>query len=297
MILGTAQLGMRYGIHNTAGKPDRGTAFQILDYAWKHGVAALDTAGAYGDSQELIGSYQELSHHNFRICTKTASGTAQGLADELEESLRTLRCGRIWLYYLHRFDACKNKDVMREMGQAKAQGKISNVGISVYEPKELAYIVEELPDWVDVVQIPFSLLDHARWQESDLLRRAKEKGIRLFARSIFLQGLLFQEPDAEVARLLSVSEALRELRKVAAGCSMCMQQLAVSFVLGQPYLDEILLGCETVGQLGQNMALVRESGAKRLPEESIRRIGELSASADALTIDPREWGRVTNRLA
>lgn len=289
MILGTVQLGMDYGIHNTTGKPARKTAFQMLDYAWEHGVTALDTAGAYGDCEDLIGSYQASSNRKFRICTKTASGTARRLSDELEQSLAVLQCGQIWLYYLHRFDACKDNEVIRELERARAQGKITKIGVSVYEPKELEYIVENLPELVDVVQLPFNLLDHVRWKKDGLLQRAKEKNILLFARSVFLQGLLFQEPDSETARTLSAAEALEELCQIAADSSMSMQQLAVSFVLEQPDIDEILLGCETVEQLGQNIDLAEAAGRNRLSARSRRQLEEISRSADEITIDPRKW--------
>lgn len=86
MVLGTAQLGQEYGIHNLSGKPSEETAYQILDYAWCHGVRTLDTAGAYGDAENLIGKYQETTGHFFHIGTKLIADTADGMVKELEKA-------------------------------------------------------------------------------------------------------------------------------------------------------------------------------------------------------------------
>lgn len=346
MILGTAQLGQEYGIHNSTGKPSQETAYQILDYAWNHGIHILDTAGAYGVAEDLIGKYQEVTGHVFHICTKLSVDVAAGLygggtghenngasacivgeaygieADEtmdagatstaermendkmdanaasiaermekeLEKSLRRLHCSQLWLYYLHRFESCKNPAVMQQLETWKAQGRIKMAGISIYEPEELGYIIEHLPGEVDVVQIPFHLLDNIRWLEAGLLQKAREKGIQIFARSVFLQGLFFQEPDSEIARKLLVQEALSGLHQLAGEYAMDnIQQLAVSFVAGHPCIDQFLLGCETVGQLMQNNALEEKAGKRPLTDAGLKRIADISRQVNGIAIDPRRW--------
>ncbi len=57
LTLGTVQLGMDYGIANTAGKPDYEKSAGILDAALEGGINAFDTAAAYGDSEAVIGRY------------------------------------------------------------------------------------------------------------------------------------------------------------------------------------------------------------------------------------------------
>src|SRR4051794_8710200 len=54
-VLGTAQLGMNYGLVNRAGKPTKQAAVEMLKYAIAHGVTALDTARAYGEAECLMG--------------------------------------------------------------------------------------------------------------------------------------------------------------------------------------------------------------------------------------------------
>ena len=57
LSLGTVQLGLSYGINNADGKPSQETANAILDAALAGGINTLDTAGAYGDSEVVIGNW------------------------------------------------------------------------------------------------------------------------------------------------------------------------------------------------------------------------------------------------
>ena len=49
IVLGTAQLGMDYGIANAAGQPSEDTSREIIQIAWKNGIRCYDTAQAYGN--------------------------------------------------------------------------------------------------------------------------------------------------------------------------------------------------------------------------------------------------------
>ena len=57
LSLGTVQLGLNYGINNSGGKPDRELAHKILNSAINNDINILDTAGAYGDSEIVIGEW------------------------------------------------------------------------------------------------------------------------------------------------------------------------------------------------------------------------------------------------
>ena len=60
IILGTAQFGMNYGINNSMGVPEDKDVSSILDYAHKNGINTLDTAIAYGNSEERLGKLRFL---------------------------------------------------------------------------------------------------------------------------------------------------------------------------------------------------------------------------------------------
>ncbi len=71
LVLGTAQLGMAYGIGNTSGKPNREHSHRILSTAYGMGIRILDTAQSYGCSEKIIGEYSRKNPNQcFHVITK-----------------------------------------------------------------------------------------------------------------------------------------------------------------------------------------------------------------------------------
>ena len=52
VIIGTAQFGLDYGIANSVGKMKTNEIKKIIKYAKKNNIINIDTAHAYGDSEE-----------------------------------------------------------------------------------------------------------------------------------------------------------------------------------------------------------------------------------------------------
>ena len=55
ICLGTAQFGMDYGVTNTKGQTNINEVKRILQICEVNNIKFLDTAQAYGDSEEVIG--------------------------------------------------------------------------------------------------------------------------------------------------------------------------------------------------------------------------------------------------
>ena len=67
IVLGGAQLGLPYGILNGGETLSREEVARILDTAVDHGIDAIDTAIAYGQSESIIG---ETAQNRFKIISK-----------------------------------------------------------------------------------------------------------------------------------------------------------------------------------------------------------------------------------
>ena len=59
LVLGTAQLGLDYGITNTNGKPKLTQSLEIIKQALDNDINIFDTARAYGDSEYILGLANE----------------------------------------------------------------------------------------------------------------------------------------------------------------------------------------------------------------------------------------------
>ena len=55
LVLGTAQLGMDYGIANKSGRPNSAMAEEMVETAWENGIKIYDTAQGYGESEKALG--------------------------------------------------------------------------------------------------------------------------------------------------------------------------------------------------------------------------------------------------
>ena len=76
IIVGTAQLGMPYGMGQWADKvmPEK-EAFRILDGAWERGFTTLDTSPDYGLAVERIVKFMRVNPSN--LATKTGNRSSQ----------------------------------------------------------------------------------------------------------------------------------------------------------------------------------------------------------------------------
>ena len=70
IALGTAQLGLNYGINNSSGKPSHQEIESILNFALSQGIDTLDTAIAYGDSETVLASVSQqlFDVHGWLLC-------------------------------------------------------------------------------------------------------------------------------------------------------------------------------------------------------------------------------------
>ena len=64
IALGTVQFGTDYGINSTHGKVQLDEVERILNYAKSEGIELLDTAPAYGNSEQILG---DCNVHKFNV--------------------------------------------------------------------------------------------------------------------------------------------------------------------------------------------------------------------------------------
>lgn len=289
MILGTVELGLDYGINNYSGKPSYQQAFELLDTAWNEGIRELDTAAAYGDSEKIIGNYQETTGHSFLIDTKLPVSIGQGQYDDcLNAAYDRLHVETIHLLYLHSFAQCRDDMLLDFLRSQKENKKIEHIGISIYEPEELQYIIDSLP-FVDTIQFPFSILDSHRWIGNGLLNKAKDTKKRLYVRSVFLQGLMFKSESDEFIKSIGAEKYIEAIGRIAVNNGFSIAEMAYKYVIQMPEIDDVIIGCQNANDVMMNMAI--NNSEKRLNREAIDKIDNISSIITNIIIDPRKWKR------
>jgi len=286
LVLGTVQFGLNYGINNTIGKPNKETVAAILDLAYKNNIHLLDTAEAYGDSQEVIGNYHNASPNKFQVITKYSAAQKslpENITNRVKADIRTLKVNSLYCYMFHSFADYKKhfNDFKKELLALKKEGIIERIGVSIYTNGELEELLTH--EDIDVVQLPFNLLDNVN-QRGNIIAKAKQKGIEIHTRSAFLQGLFFKNTNELPVNLLPLKENLEEINAISNECKFSINDLALSYVLYQNQIDRVLIGVETVEQMQKNIL----SSEKKLSPEVAKKIDSISVNNVNL-LNPSTW--------
>ncbi len=274
--LGTVQFGLDYGVTNTSGQVSVDTARSIVKRAGDAGMRILDTAAYYGESEVVLGQISD-GIDRFHIVTKTPPATGDVITDDhvkdfestFEASRDRLRSDAVYgLLVHHGSDLLKpgGERLIRFLENQKANGKAAKIGISVYSGEEINQILERFTP--DIVQLPLSLADQ-RLIETGLLQKLKDLGIEIHARSIFLQGVLLQDPDDLVAffepareRFQAIGEAIREQ-------GFSRLEACLAFALGRTELQSVIVGVTSTEELDVILRAVEAVRGRNLDARSM----------------------------
>ena len=286
LILGTVQFGLPYGINNPSGMPDYNEVSAILTLAHESGITLLDTAEAYGVSQEVIGRYHNEQPFRFEVITKfdhRKDLISQDITERVETDLSILSVKQLYAYMFHSFADYKNYSIPFEsqLTSLQKRGVIQKVGVSIYTNEEMAQVIEK--GNVQLIQLPFNLLDNFA-QRGQLIRKAKERGIEVHTRSVFLQGLFFMEDNTLPSKLAPLSPYLKALRNMAGSLGTSIQALALNYAVQSIGIDKVLIGTEKRHQLEANISALNQFIHPSLMKE----IDELVVASPEL-LNPVNW--------
>jgi aryl-alcohol dehydrogenase-like predicted oxidoreductase/spore coat polysaccharide biosynthesis protein SpsF (cytidylyltransferase family) len=302
MTLGTVQLGMEYGVVNHAGKPRRSEAIAIVRRAIAHGVTALDTARSYGDSEQILGeALTGAWSSRVEVITKLDTLTSvppDASADQVRaaversvnNSCEALGTNRLATLLLHRWghhDAWRGA-AWRHLLELRDNGRIARLGVSISEPAE-AFAALQDPD-IQHLQLPVNVLD-SRWKAHGIDRElAGRPDVVVHARSTFLQGILLHPADCwPVSQDYDAPSCVQRLHGLARKFDReNVADLCLAYVRSLSWVTSLVVGCETMSQLEQNLK------SFRLPELTSEQCGEveqyLSVAPDDL-LNPSKWNR------
>ncbi|PIJ63009.1 aldo/keto reductase [Mesotoga sp. H07.pep.5.3] len=294
ITLGTAQLGLNYGIANDKGKPSKTQALKILSKAFDLGINSFDTAYAYGDSEELIGEFikSKKLYQNAFITSKLPSISKQDIIDEqvsefvisrAEESSRRLGIP-IANYLVHDFSDYRKykKQIQRASIVLKERRIIEMFGVSLYEPEEAEEIMKDKQ--IDAVQIPLGIFNQS-FLKNGLLERLKRRDVKIFARSIFNQGLIFLNRKQILEKIPAALEWVEKLNNISRETEISVVRLATGFVASIDEIDSLVLGVESEEQLIDS----KECVEYRLEKTIVEIISEKFVGIPQRVFDPRFW--------
>lgn len=239
LVLGTVQFGLDYGISNTMGRTNINEVNRILKQSKDIGINSLDTARAYGDSEQIIGNSNY--SRSFEITTKFIDNPNASINQSLSElKLDFVEC----LLAHNARNVLDNPKYWDRMLSIKESGLSKKIGFSVNSPNDLLRILDN-PGVPDVVQVPYNLLDR---RFESYFSELRERSIQIQVRSIFLQGLFFTNINQLETHFDCVKNRLLKLQIEYPGSGILAGNI-IGATLQNPLVDKVVIGINTIEQL------------------------------------------------
>ena len=161
---------------------DAEAAGKLLEAVRAAGITYIDTARGYTVSEELIGQAIEGHRDQFVLATKTMARDRDGMAKDIQTSLKNLRTDYIDLYQVHNPNlqqleqVCAPGGALEALMEAKEAGKIGHLGLTAHSAEVFEKALD-LP-WVETIMFPYNLVET---QGEALMAKAAEKNIAVIA--------------------------------------------------------------------------------------------------------------------
>ena len=294
--LGTAQWGQVYGIANRTGPPDAEGVTEMIRIARAAGLSLIDTARAYGRSEELVGR-STAGDTWWSIATKLdptihdeardKRAAAELTRRSIEKSCSALRRARLDILLAHRAAQLTawGGAIWDECRAATRSGVVDAIGASAANPEEAEAAVDD--DDVKVIQVAASILDQ-RLVRSGFFERCASRGKTVILRSVFLQGIAFLETSALPTYLAPLAPAHRLVSEFARhrDCPPPKVWLSYARALAESHRDvTVLAGSERPSQLSTDI----EHWALPLAAEECQELAERIGGLSTDLLDPSNW--------
>ena len=283
LSLGTVQFGLAYGIANKVGQVSLSEANAMMMFAKANGFDALDTASAYGVSEERLG---EIGVNSFKVVTKLPNmpdgceSVGSWVIKQVHASLARLGLNEVYGLLLHRPEnllRSNGPELYKALQDLKISGLVQKIGISIYSPSELDTLTSNYR--FDLVQAPFNLIDR-RLHSSGWLYRLNDLGVEVHTRSTFLQGLLLMAQTEIPHKFSSWSNLWQTWHTWLTNNDVSALNASLSFPLSFPEVDRVVVGADSLAQLSEILKCSKLPSNIDLPNLQ---------NADLKLINPTNW--------
>jgi aryl-alcohol dehydrogenase-like predicted oxidoreductase len=288
LIIGSAQFGMPYGATNRRGQVPVSEVRAILARARHAQISLIDTAAAYGASEQVLGRILE-DFPDLGIISKIPPVRGddidvvdvERLAASVSRSLERLRRNRLDALLIHAgSDLFKpgSQRLVEFLQLARSSGRASRIGVSIYEAREIDRVLDLFTP--DIVQMPVNLFDQ-RLIQSGRVAKLRAAGVETHGRSAFLQGILLADAMGLPDHFRRFSETFAAYSNFLIEHRLSRLAASLGFVIEHSGVDKVIVGVTGLRELDDILDLLSRPFA--LP-----RMDQL-ASSDIDLIDPRRW--------
>jgi len=283
--LGTANFNKSYGIINSEAMPleDIKRVSQLMK---KFELMRIDTALSYSATTTEFSDWETDFFRDRDVTTKFAiknfrEGALESeILDAFHGDLDRKNLRKYKNVLLHDFSDLlgqKANLTLKVLSKLKSLDLTESIGFSAYDAAEIDFVLNVFQP--DVIQVPLNIFDQ-RLLISGHISKMTKMGIRIQARSIFLQGLLLSKSETIPAGFEFASNSFKQWWNFLDSESLNPLELCLSFVSSMIEIEDIVIGVYDSVHL--------EQISKIEPSNIDYNLGRF-ASSDVELLDPRRW--------
>jgi len=249
------------------GRIDKERAREQIYYAIDNGVNFIDTAYIYGSSESFLGEILQGGYREkVKLSTKLPALFVKKYEDVekyLEIQLKKLQTDYIDYYLIHgisksTFENLKEMGALEFLEDAKAKGKIRNIGFSFHDNVNSFKEIIDTYDW-DACLIQYNYLDEYNQAGTEGLKYAHSKGLSVFVMEPLKGGLLAGKVPEETLQIWDKSEVKRS-----------PADWALRWVLNHPEVVCVLSGMGEEEHIKENIKVANETLPNTLTEDELK---------------------------
>ena len=263
-------------------------ALAVIERSWEHGIRFYDTAPLYGHglAELRVGRVlRERPRGEFVLASKVGRllradappepgqafrGTPpvnpvfdfsyDGVMRSVDESLERLGLERIDILHIHDPDDHYDQALdgaYRALDQLRHDGVIRAVGAGMNQAEMLVRFAREANFDCFLLAGRYTLLDQVALKE--LLPVCVDRGVAIIAGGVYNSGILADpKPGAHYNYAVAPAELIERAQRIGAVCArhgVPIKAAAVQFPLGHPAVTCVVVGCRSVAQLDESLAM------------------------------------------
>lgn len=265
IIIGSAQFGNNYGISNKNRILREKECFRILNYCYRKKINIIDTSHNYGNSQKIIGNYIKANKDKkWNICSKVNFNNKIKVEDQIIEMIKVFGKPPKILYF-HYFEDYLSLIKRKTLFKLCKKYKIKKIGVSLHKINDLKKL-KNLKN-VDIIQMPLNILDK-RFIEAGTLKFLKKNKIRIYARSVFLQGMFFLKKYKKFNN--KTKSKIVQITKIIKESNIQLGELSFLWVNKLNIIDKMIIGVDNLEQIKKNLRIKNNKKKAKMINEILK---------------------------
>tara|TARA_B100001540_G_C15699674_1_gene593245 strand:+ start:209 stop:1096 length:888 start_codon:yes stop_codon:yes gene_type:complete len=282
IIIGTAQLGEPYGISNKKKHINIKEQLNFLNFLYKNGFDSYDSAFAYKNSHNILGAWIKNNNILPNIYTKLPklnNANKSEINDIFCQSLKQLNLNNIRGLFLHNSQDILNLNINSFIEDIKKNNKIKSFGISIYEEKDI-YCSNN----ISIIQAPGNIFNQEIFS-SDKINKLISNNIEIHIRSIFVQGLLFMNPNRIPRNLSVLTKPINYIQNIAKEIDVDISIICILCIKKLMPEAKLVIGFENISQVSDFL----KNQTKSVSNADLEEIIKFGKKNSHKLWDPRNW--------